>query len=175
VDHEELIDVDEALGQMDEHAETAGAVPGESKPVTPTPTPTPTPLCLCNMPAKMELVKSQSANFGRRFWTCSFPISSSERCDFFQWATAESSSAGATGATSSPDNSPDNSPEILFSAGTFMDGPGKKAFRPLGSVPESVLALNPISPSKMERAGRDLKPDERAADAEGRAAPLVWF
>ncbi|CAD6188232.1 unnamed protein product [Caenorhabditis auriculariae] len=44
-------------------------------------------MCACNPPlqAVQKTVQKEGPNKGKRFWTCSLPFNSSEKCSFFQW------------------------------------------------------------------------------------------
>ncbi len=146
VGNEESIDVDAALERMDQSARIRGTAErgwaSESAgPLLGVVSTAPAVLCLCNMPAKLGLVKSQSPNFGRQFWTCNLPIGHAERCDFFEWLTAASLPAATT-------------TEPICAACTFRNQPGKRACKmcrtPLKSPSPEPLPSPTSAPDKQQ-------------------------
>jgi hypothetical protein len=159
VGNEESIDVDEVLERMDQIARLSGTAERGSASESAGPllgvvstapaVPAAPPLCLCNAPAKLERITDEkSTNFGRRFWTCSLPVLSDERCDLFQWSASDGLPAAAANVTA---------PEVMCPACTFMNRPGRKSCKVCrqslaAPVPANTpaSALTPASASEEE-------------------------
>ncbi|OSD06958.1 prokaryotic type I DNA topoisomerase [Trametes coccinea BRFM310] len=122
---------EDAMYWSDNDASAAPVPPPRPPPVTVSRGPFPSgsdsthPQCECGVPAAERTVVKESANKGKKFWTCG----QDRTCQFFQWADA--SSTASSSAASSSTLATRSTPTTYSATSTVV--PSKRPFSTVGT------------------------------------------